>query len=162
MFTYTSPDEFKSAYDTLHATYRTGRTKSLKWRRWQLKQLFWMIDDNKDAIAQALKQDLNKHAFETTVYDINGFKAEVLDQLAHVEKWSQGEAAPGAGFIMGTLGKAWIRKEPLGVALIIGTWNYGLYTLTPALAAVAAGKQPVIQSTTSAHSPRQLCNDQTF
>jgi aldehyde dehydrogenase (NAD+) len=41
---------------------------------------------------------------------------------------------------IGTLGKARIRKEPLGVALIIAAWNYPfLLLLQPMLGAIAAG-----------------------
>lgn len=40
----------------------------------------------------------------------------------------------------GTLSKARIRKEPLGVALIIGAWNYPLHLLvSPMVAAISAG-----------------------
>lgn len=136
---YTTPEQLDNAYTTLHKTFKTGKTKSLAWRKWQLKQLFWMIADNEEAIARVLKTDLNRHEFESYSGDIEGVKKDILNTLAHVEEWAADEI-PDAGFLFGTLGSARIRKEPLGVALIIGTWNFPfILTVCPLVAAIAAG-----------------------
>ena len=136
---YTTPEQLENAYMTLHKTFKTGKTKSLAWRKWQLKQMFWMVADNEEAVAKALKTDLNRHEFESYYADIEGMKKDILNTLAHVEEWAADEI-PDAGFLFGTLGSARIRKEPLGVALIIGTWNFPfILTLSPLVAAIAAG-----------------------
>lgn len=136
---YTTPKQLENAYTTLHRTFKTGKTKSLAWRKWQLKQLFWMVADNEEAIAKALKADLNRHEFESYYADIEGVKKDILHTLVHVEEWAADEI-PDAGFLFGTLCSARIRKEPLGVALIIGTWNFPfIVTLTPLVAAISAG-----------------------
>ena len=136
---YTTPEQLENAYTTLHKTFKTGKTKSLAWRKWQLKQMFWMVADNEEAVAKALKTDLNRHEFESYYADIEGMKKDILNTLAHVEEWAADEI-PDAGFLFGTLGSARIRKEPLGVALIIGTWNFPfILTLSPLVAAIAAG-----------------------
>ena len=136
---YTTPEQLDNAYTTIHETFKTGKTKSLAWRNWQLKQMFWMVADNEEAIVKALKTDLNRHEFESYYADIEGVKKDILHTLAHVEEWAADEI-PDAGFLFGTLGSARIRKEPLGVALIIGTWNFPFYvTLTPLVAAISAG-----------------------
>ena len=139
MSPYTTPEQLDSAYTTLHKTFKTGKTKSIAWRKWQLKQTFWMVADNENAIVKALHADLNRHEFESYYADIAGVKTEILESLAHVEDWAADEI-PDAGFLFGTLGSARIRKEPLGVALIIGTWNFPFYvTLNPLIAAISAG-----------------------
>ena len=136
---YTTPEQLDNAYTTLHNTFKTGKTKSLAWRKWQLKNMFWMVADNEEAIAKALNTDLNRHEFESYYADIEGVKKDILHTLAHVEEWAADEM-PDAGFLFGTLGSARIRKEPLGVALIIGTWNFPfIVTLTPLVAAISAG-----------------------
>ena len=143
MSEYTSKADFSQSYNTLHSTFKTGRTKSIQWRKWQLKQIWWMLDENTDAILEAVHQDLNKPAFEALFAEVAGVKSEILYMLDHLEKWSKGEAPPDAGFFMGTVGKAWLRKEPLGVALIIGAWNFPFYTLlAPFVSAVSAGMIP--------------------
>ena len=144
---YTTPEQLDNAYTTLHKTFKTGKTKSLAWRKWQLKQLFWMVADNEEAFAKALNTDLNRHEFEAHYGDIIGVKIDILDTLRHVEEWAADDI-PDAGFLFGTLGSARIRKEPLGVALIIGIWNFPiLLTLCPLIAAISAGCCAMVKPT---------------
>lgn len=136
---YHTEAEVKEAYDTLHHTFSTGLTKNLAWRKWQLKQVWWMIEDNEKEILAALTQDLNRHDFESYSGDLAGVKQDILKHIQNLEKWAA-DTIPDAGFLFGRLGKARIRKEPLGVALIIGAWNFPfLLLLQPMLAAIAAG-----------------------
>ena len=111
---------YEKELQELRATFGSQRTKSIKWRKWQLKQFWWMIDDNEQRFIEALTADLGRHPYETISLEIRGVKAEVVKALENVEKWAAGSAPEGAGLIFGTIGKAWLRKEPLGVALIIG------------------------------------------
>jgi len=140
MSAYTSAEEFEKIYSTLFETFKTGKTKDLRWRKWQLKQLWWMLEDNEKRILAALEKDLGRHTFESYFADIVGCKSDVLEHIKHLEEWAADEPISGAGFIFGTLGKAKIRKEPLGVALIIGAWNFPfLLLIQPVIAAVTAG-----------------------
>ena len=139
MSTYSSPEQIATAHSTLQQTFKSGKTKSIAWRKWQLKQVWWMVADNEEAIARALHSDLNRHHFESYTLDITGVKRDILDHIKNLETWTADEF-PDAGFLFGTLCGARIRKEPLGVALILGTWNVPfVVTLTPMVAAIAAG-----------------------
>ena len=72
--------------------------------------------------------------------DIHSVKAEVLLHLAKLEEWTADEVPEDAGFVFGTVCQARIRGEPLGVALIIGTWNFPIVVcLQPLIAAISAG-----------------------
>ncbi len=98
-----------------------------------------MVADNEEAIIRALRSDLNRHDLESYYLDIGGVKSDVLHHIKNLETWTADEV-PDAGFLFGTLCGARIRKEPLGVALILGTWNAPfVVTLAPMLAAIAAG-----------------------
>ena len=44
----------------LRATFATGRTRSVQWRKEQLRALGRMLSDNETAIAAALEQDLGR------------------------------------------------------------------------------------------------------
>lgn len=139
MAPYTSESEFERAHARLFETFGTGKTKNLAWRKWQLKQCWWMVTDNEAKIAEAMKADLNRTDFESFAMDIFALKMDILDTLKHLEEWAADEKID-AGFIMGTLSKARIRKEPLGVAFIIGAWNFPFaLTISPMVAAIAAG-----------------------
>ncbi|EXJ90169.1 aldehyde dehydrogenase (NAD+) [Capronia epimyces CBS 606.96] len=136
---YSSREEVESKLSTLRKTFRSGKTKDLAFRKWQLKQFWWLVTENEDKICQALAKDLNRTEFETYGSDILGLKQDILDHIEHLEEWAADEI-PDAGFLFGTLGKARVRKEPLGVALIIGAWNFPfLLLLQPMIAAIAAG-----------------------
>ncbi|KAE9381903.1 aldehyde dehydrogenase [Stipitochalara longipes BDJ] len=153
---YTSKVEFEDAYSTLFSTFATGKTKDLKWRKWQLKQVWWMITENENDIVAALNRDLNRHAFETHGSDLRGLKEDTIEHISHLEEWTA-DSIPDAGFIFGTLGKARIRKEPLGVALIIGAWNFPfLLLLQPMIAAIAAGCCVMLKPSELAEASQEL------
>ena len=99
-----------------------------------------MLEQNLDKIVDALYTELNRHEFETITMEVRGVKGDIVDMLENIDEWAKGEK-PDSGFIFGTLGKAWLRKEPLGVTLIMAAWNFPLYTLlSPMVAAIAAGE----------------------
>ncbi|KAI6342630.1 hypothetical protein MCOR25_011169 [Pyricularia grisea] len=137
---YTSPETFREIHQTLNATFATGKTKSIEWRKWQLKQLWWLVHDNEQLILEALAKDLGRHELETRTADFAGLQGDILEHIKHVEEWAAAEPIKGAGLLFGSLGGAHIRKEPLGVAFVIGAWNFPvLLTLQPVIAAVGAG-----------------------
>ncbi|KIX01176.1 uncharacterized protein Z518_08901 [Rhinocladiella mackenziei CBS 650.93] len=154
---YSSTSDVDEAYSTLFATFATGRTKALDWRRWQLKQCWWMLEDNEERIIAALKQDLNRHALESMAAEIYTLKSDVQDHLKNLDEWTSTKRI-NSGFVMGCLGNARLRKQPLGVALIIGAWNFPLLLLLqPMIAAVAAGCCIMLKpSELSIHSQRLL------
>ncbi|EHA48702.1 aldehyde dehydrogenase 3H1 [Pyricularia oryzae 70-15] len=156
--TYSTPAEVDDAHSTLHATFRTGLTKDLAWRRWQLKQLWWMMDENMDRIFDALKADLNRHHFESLFTDIRSVKADIISHLKNLEDWTSTKPI-NTGIPLGSwLFKARIRKEPLGVAFIMGAWNYPmLLLLQPVISAITAGCCVLLKpSDLSVHSERLL------
>jgi hypothetical protein len=46
MASISSNEKFQDVYHRLRATFATGTTKDLRWRKWQLKQLYWLLDEN--------------------------------------------------------------------------------------------------------------------
>lgn len=157
MSKYTTQEDFKDAYNTLTATFATHKTKDIRWRKWQLKQLWWMLVENTDAFADAFAADLSRTRAETLQFDIGGVKADVKDCIDKVDAWSKGSAPEGAGILFGRFGKAWCRKEPLGVCLIIGAWNFPIYTvLDPLCPAIAAGNCVMLKPSELAGSVSRL------
>lgn len=71
--------------------------------------------------------------------DIAAAQDEILDTLKNLDEWTKDEK-PSRTNIFNFLGGATVRKEPLGVTLIIRAWNYPmLLLLSPMIAAIAAG-----------------------
>lgn len=55
----------------LRQCFKTGRTRSVTWRKKQLKALLDLVHDNEDAIFEALYQDLGKHPVEAYRDEVN-------------------------------------------------------------------------------------------
>jgi aldehyde dehydrogenase (NAD+) len=134
----TTAEGFAELLATLRATFRTGRTKTLDWRKEQLRGLIRLLDENADELAAALKADLGRHELEAYSADIGFTKAEIKHLLKHVASWAKPtKVMPG---LTALPGRARIMPEPLGVALIIAPWNYPIQLLlSPMAAAISAG-----------------------
>ena len=104
------------------ATFATGRTRSVEWRKQQLKALGAMITENEAAVAAALEQDLGRKPFEALLADIARTVGEAKDAEKHVRKWMRRSYRL---LEMSQLpGRGWIEYEPYGTVLIIGAWNF--------------------------------------
>lgn len=135
---YTTPSEVDTALSTLRTTFGSGRTKDVRYRKWQLKQLYWLVADNLEEWIAALEADLSRHEFETRFCQ-KGLLEDILYHIDNVESWAKDEV-PNAGFLFTKLGRTVIRNEPRGVAFIIGAWNFpDTLTLMPLASAIAAG-----------------------
>ncbi|KAH8743753.1 putative succinate semialdehyde dehydrogenase [Diaporthe sp. PMI_573] len=153
-------EKFEAVCQTLCSTFLSGKTKSILWRKWQLKQLYWLLDENEDALLSSLTKDLHRSAFESLLTDINDAKTAILETVNDVESWAKGHAPPKAGIVYGTFGKAWIRKEPRGLVLIIGAWNFPISTLiNVAVAAIAAGNVVIMKPSEMASHTEQLLSE---
>ena len=162
---YTSTAEVLDTHSTLWATFATGRTKELAWRLWQLKQLWWLVDENQDALLAALRADLGRHDFESHATDLSALRRDLLNTLANLPRWAADERVPAGGggtpgWLLATTGHAHVRREPLGVALIIGAWNFPvLLVLQPLVAALAAGNCVVLKPSELAPACQQLLQE---
>ncbi|MET0863700.1 MAG: aldehyde dehydrogenase family protein, partial [Nakamurella sp.] len=104
----------------LRKTYATGRTRSVEWRRTQLKALEKLMTENEGRIANALAQDLDRSPFESWLADIASTASEAHDAAKNIGKWTKRKhrllefsQLPGRG---------WVEYEPYGTVLIIGAW----------------------------------------
>ncbi|KAI5289482.1 hypothetical protein KEM52_000776 [Ascosphaera acerosa] len=134
---YSSREDISRAVQDLRDTFRTNRTKDLAWRRWQLKQLWWLVEDNFEALCLALYADLHRHRIEAAEGDLLPLKFEIYEALSNLDKWTRDVRVPGVG---GWVLRARVRKEPLGSVLVVAPWNFPVYLLlAPMVSAIAAG-----------------------
>nr|WP_136252717.1 aldehyde dehydrogenase family protein [Ningiella ruwaisensis] len=133
--------------DTLHALKRyfsSGSTRSYEWRKTQLKALSDMLSKHEKAFNEALYKDLNKCKHEAYVTEIAFLQSDIKHTLKHLKKWMrpQKKSTP----LVAQPAKSYVKSEALGVALIIGAWNYPIQlTLSPLIAAIAAGNCAIIK-----------------
>ncbi|PYH92304.1 aldehyde dehydrogenase [Aspergillus ellipticus CBS 707.79] len=134
-----------TAYESVQAAFASGRTKSKEWRRHQLKRAWWMVEDNKDRIFAALHADLNKHPYESSLAEITMVQKDILHTLDNLDNWTKDEK-PTRRDPINFFGGTVVRKEPLGVALIIASWNVAItLALQPMVAAIASGCAVIVK-----------------
>jgi aldehyde dehydrogenase (NAD+) len=144
--------------------FQTGKTQEIEFRLEQLQRLKRLILDNKGAIAQALKADLNKPEFEAIAAEVFFCLEELNLTLKQLKKWvkPQKVAAPLTQFPS----SARLVYEPLGVVLIIGAWNYPFQlVIAPLIGAIAAGNCAILKPSEVAANTSKLVTDligQTF
>ncbi|MFJ2669857.1 aldehyde dehydrogenase family protein [Streptomyces sp. NPDC088551] len=128
----------------LRATFATGRSKPLSWRLGQLDALRRLLTERTDELQAALLADLGKNPAEAYRAEI-GFTLNELDHtVAHLEEWLRPRpaAVPDVFLPAG----ARVVRDPLGVVLIIGPWNYPVQlVLAPLVGALASGNTVVIK-----------------
>src|SRR5262249_9761513 len=73
----------------LRKTFASGRTRSIEWRKQQLLQLARLMEENEDAIAKALAEDLDRNAAEAFIADIATTLAEAKYAAKKVRKWTR-------------------------------------------------------------------------
>jgi len=130
--------------DRLRATYKSGKTLPLAWRRSQLLALQRMLTEREAEYQEALKADLHKSTFECFATEIGFLLGEVGHALAHMEAWARPWKTSTPAFLQPAHSRTIF--EPLGVGLIMGAWNYPMQlTLGPLVAAIAAGNAAVIK-----------------
>ncbi|WP_254801948.1 aldehyde dehydrogenase family protein [Kitasatospora sp. SUK 42] len=128
----------------LNATFATGRTKPLAWRKAQLRALRRLLVEQEAAFAAALHTDLRKSTTEAYTTEI-GFTVNEIDHtLRHLDRWLRPRRAPVPLALQPA--RARTVREPLGTVLVIAPWNYPLQlALAPLVGAIAAGNCAVVK-----------------
>ncbi len=130
--------------NALRQHFASGATRSYAFRKQQLLALKKAIIAHEEEIYAALYADLKKSPEECWVTE-NGF---VLSELDHAISWLSAWMEPESKStnLLNLPSKSKVMKEPLGVVLIIGPWNYPFQLLlTPLIGAIAAGNCVVLK-----------------
>jgi aldehyde dehydrogenase (NAD+) len=130
--------------NAMRTHFASGITRSYAFRKQQLLALKKAIIAHEEEIYSALYADLKKSPEECWVTE-NGF---VLSELDHTISWLSAWMEPEhkSTNLLNLPSKSRVMKEPLGVVLIIGPWNYPFQLLfTPLIGAIAAGNCVVLK-----------------
>ncbi|AEF40714.1 aldehyde dehydrogenase family protein [Hoyosella subflava] len=136
--------------ERLRATFASGRTRSVTWRRSQLAALERLLAEHEKDFAAALAKDLGRSATDAWLADLAPVAAEARHARKNVEKWMRPKRV---GVPLSAMpARAWYEYEPLGVTLIIGPWNYPVFlALSPLVGSLAAGNCAIVKP--SEHTP---------
>ncbi|MDG2305681.1 MAG: aldehyde dehydrogenase family protein [Candidatus Binatia bacterium] len=147
-------DDIPPIVERMRATFDSGKTRPLAWRRGQLKGVLRFGKEQAERLAEALHADLGKPAMEAYAADIAQASNEAKLALKNLAKWTKPEAVGRVPF----LGRSVLMRDPLGVVLIIAPWNYPVgLLLSPLVGAIAAGNTTVLKpSEVTAHTSAVL------
>lgn len=118
-FVTTPVDDIPSIVNRVRQTFYSQKTRPLEFRLQQLRKLYWAITDNQKELVEACKRDLGKGLFDATVSEIDWVRNDIIFVTKNLKKWAKDEK-PADIDLANRLVSPRIRKDPLGVVLVIG------------------------------------------
>ena len=136
--------DFANANQRQRAFFQTGMTRALAFRRAQIERLAGALERHEAALLAALKADLGKSPGQGYASEFGLVQTEIRHALRHLSRWAAPRRCRTPWFVAPARG--WVQPEPLGVALILGAWNYPVQLLiAPLVSAIAAGNCVVLK-----------------
>ena len=124
--------------------FNSGNTRTYQIRKEQLLQLKSSLIRHEQDLYNALYTDLKKSPEECWVTENGMVLSELNYALKKLKSWMASDSVRTNFLNLPSSSK--IMKEPLGVVLIIGPWNYPLQLLfSPLIGAIAAGNCVVLK-----------------
>ncbi|KDQ07571.1 hypothetical protein BOTBODRAFT_38656, partial [Botryobasidium botryosum FD-172 SS1] len=141
---YTPAEDIPQIVDAVRDGWNSGKLRPIAYRKEQLLHLGYMIQDNTERFRAALAHDLGRPMGEADFLELNLIILQATAAYDNVEKWAKPEYAP-FDIYFGAM-RPRVIKEPKGVALIIGPFNYPVFcNLRPMIGAIAAGCAVVLK-----------------
>lgn len=144
-FTDTPVADIGPLVKRVRATYASGVTRGIEWRRSQLDALDKLLRNEQDIFYDALYHDVRKPKLEAFSSEIGLALEDIKIAKKNLAGWMRAESVR-LPLLVGAGASARITHQPLGTSLIIGAWNYPvMLTLGPLVAAIAAGCTAVVK-----------------
>lgn len=150
-----SEERMTAAFKKARDAFRSGKTRDVEFRRYQLRRLLMLMEENEDEIAEALAKDMRKPRMEALLSEFLIVKNDIANALNHLSEWVTPECPEVS--MLNKMDTVFSVSEPLGVALIIGAWNYPIQlTIMPLTGAIAAGNCAIIKPSEISAAAAQL------
>jgi aldehyde dehydrogenase (NAD+) len=124
--------------------FESGLTKPYEFRKEQLKRFRASILAHEQELYDALYVDLKKSPEESWVTETGLVISELNAAIKNLARWMAPESVKTN--LLNLPSTSRVLKEPMGVVLIIGPWNYPVQLLfNPLVGAIAAGNCVVLK-----------------
>lgn len=124
--------------------FNCNKTKDVNFRINSLKKLKNLIKENEQNIMDALYKDLKKSNFESYATEIGIVYDELNIHIKNLKKWSKVKKKKSP--LVHYPAKSYMYKDPYGVVLIIGPFNYPFQlVIAPLIGAISAGNCAIIK-----------------
>ncbi|CAO3621116.1 unnamed protein product [Cunninghamella blakesleeana] len=155
---YTSLETIEDSVSVLRGSFISGKQRDISWRKFHIERIYDMVKQNEERFYEALAKDMNKPRTEAFVGDINNVLEECIFYLDNIERLLKDKKVKSRSRLSSLGSTSLIRRDPLGVVLIFGAWNFPLQlTLIPLIGAIAGGNTVIVKpSEISAHTSALL------
>lgn len=131
-------------YTAQRRFFDSGATRSLSFRKAQLKKLRSALKKEEPAILEALYEDLRKHPMEAFGSEVGLLYDEINQTLTNLRSWMQPKQVTSPLLQYPSASKVY--RDPKGLTLLIGPWNYPFQLMmTPLIANIAAGNCAILK-----------------
>ena len=129
--------------------FYTRQTKDVEFRKKKLIHLKDSIKKYEQDVILALKKDLNKSEFEAYATEIGIVYDSISYFLKNIDDWVKPESVKTP--IQFQPGKSFIVRDPYGVVLIIGPFNYPFQlVMEPLIGAIIGGNTAIVKPSEAA------------
>ncbi len=154
--------DYSADIELQRAFFNTNITKNIDFRLENLKKLKSVLKANESLMDKAIYSDFKKSSFENYATELSLIYHEIDNYISNIRRWSKRIRVKTD--MANIPSKSYIVPEPLGVALVIGAWNYPYQlSLLPMVAAIAAGNTAIVKpselSLNSSHAMANIIND---
>lgn len=147
--------QFEHYVEQQRRFFYSGATQTLAYRRDALRKLRTVIESHEEDLFSALHSDLGKPRLEALTAELGMVYREIGSLIKNLKRWSRTRRVAVDLFLQPAQGL--ILREPYGVCLIIGPWNYPFQLLlAPLAAAVAAGNTVIAKPSEVASSTAEV------
>jgi len=129
----------------LRAGFNSRGTHPLSWRLQQVDNVRRLVEENQDALANAVHKDLGRSPFQALATEVRPLLKECALFAAKLAEWMTPTLAelPVAHALTAS---ASVAPEPLGVVCVIAPWNFPVVlTLMPLIGALGAGNRVLLK-----------------
>ncbi|SOB91818.1 aldehyde dehydrogenase (NAD+) [Ureibacillus xyleni] len=124
--------------------FYTGHTRSIDFRKKQLEKLKEKIKKYEEDILHALNRDLGKSEFEAYTNEVGLVLSSIELLIKNIDEWSTPVQVKTP--IHFQPAKSFIVREPYGVVLIIGPFNYPFQLIMePLIGALISGNTAIVK-----------------
>ena len=124
--------------------FNSNATKPIAFRIGRLKLFLSALKKNEALMYEAIHADYKKSEFDSFLTEFLILYEDLKTAIQKLSKWARKKKVRTN--LLNWPAKSYILPEPLGVALVIGAWNYPIQlSLAPVVAAMAAGNTVILK-----------------
>eukprot|EP01084_Bolivina_argentea_P034677 64215_1 len=151
-------DDISLCINEMKIIYKSNITRIISNRKQQLQNLINLIEENEEALLDAVRYDLGRSDMVSSCCDIYPVLGELKQCINNIHCWSAPQRIPISRATFPSTDYYLI--EPLGTIFVHGIWNFPIHlTLLPLAGCIAAGNNVVVKVANEANKTAILLCD---